>query len=111
MKLLRLPGHAAYLVYFIVYFCYEVVRANIRVAIEVGTVKFSMEPGIRAVPLDAKTDFEIAMLSNLITLTPGTLSLDVSEDRRTVFVHTMYRADIEDFKLFEARFLKAVRWN
>ena len=39
-------------------------------------------PGVLAIPLDAKTDVEITMLANLITLTPGSVSLDVSSDRR-----------------------------
>jgi multicomponent Na+:H+ antiporter subunit E len=42
------------------------------------------------VPLDAVSDLEIAVLANLITLTPGTLCLDVSEDRRTLYVHAMF---------------------
>jgi multicomponent Na+:H+ antiporter subunit E len=43
-----------------------------------------------AVPLDVKTNLEITVLSSLISLTPGTLSLDVSEDRSHLFVHAMY---------------------
>jgi multicomponent Na+:H+ antiporter subunit E len=46
-----------------------------------------------AVPLDAKTDLEIAVLANLITLTPGSLSVDVSDDRRTLYVHAMFVSD------------------
>jgi multicomponent Na+:H+ antiporter subunit E len=49
-----------------------------------------MRPGVIAVPLDAKTDAEITLLANLITLTPGTLSLDLSPDRGVLYVHTMY---------------------
>ena len=47
-------------------------------------------------PLDAKTDGEIAMVANLITLTPGSLSVDVSEvssGRRILYVHTMFADD------------------
>jgi len=49
------------------------------------------------VPLDAKTDLEITLLANLISLTPGTLSLDVSENGEFLFVHTMYVHDKEEF--------------
>jgi multicomponent Na+:H+ antiporter subunit E len=42
------------------------------------------------IPLEAKTDLEITVLANLITMTPGTLSLDVSPDRKTLYVHAMY---------------------
>jgi multicomponent Na+:H+ antiporter subunit E len=47
-------------------------------------------PGVVAIPLDARTDAEIAMLANLITLTPGSVTLDLSEDRRVLYVHAMY---------------------
>ena len=46
-----------------------------------------LKPGIFAYPLKVDRDFEITLLANLITLTPGTLSVDVSADRRTLFVH------------------------
>lgn len=48
---------------------------------------------IIAVPLDLRTDIGIAMLANLVTLTPGTCSLHVSDDRRTLYVHALDAAD------------------
>jgi multicomponent Na+:H+ antiporter subunit E len=57
-------------------------------------------PGVIAIPLDARTDLEIVMLANLITLTPGSVSLDLSEDRRVLYVHAMYidGGDIEAYR-------------
>lgn len=49
----------------------------------------ALRPAIIAFPLSVKSDAEIAMLANLITLTPGTLSVDVSEDRRVLYVHAL----------------------
>lgn len=49
--------------------------------------------GVIAVPLDVTTDSEITMLANFISLTPGTLSIYVSDDRRTLFIHVL---DIEE---------------
>ncbi|WP_182865171.1 Na+/H+ antiporter subunit E [Stieleria mannarensis] len=72
------------------FFLWQLVLSNLRVAYDVITPHLYMHPGIVAVPLDAKTDQEITFLANLITLTPGTLSLDVSEDRRTLYVHAMF---------------------
>ena len=46
--------------------------------------------GVIAIPLEARTDAEIVLLANLITLTPGTLSLDISADRKVLYVHAMY---------------------
>lgn len=99
---------------FILFFIWELTKANIQVAYEVITPKFNMKPGIVAFPLDAKTDLEITLLANLITLTPGTLALDVSTDRSVLYVHAMYVVDkkdfIEDIKQgFEKRLLEILR--
>jgi multicomponent Na+:H+ antiporter subunit E len=47
------------------------------------------------VPLSARTDLEIFLVSNLLSLTPGTLSVDLSEDRHTLFVHVMFLEDVD----------------
>ncbi|MBI2997309.1 MAG: Na+/H+ antiporter subunit E, partial [Deltaproteobacteria bacterium] len=65
------------------------------VAHDVLTPPFYMRPRVLALPLDALTDIEITLLANLISLTPGTLSLDVSSDQRVLYVHAMYAADAE----------------
>jgi multicomponent Na+:H+ antiporter subunit E len=85
-------------VHFILFFAWEVIVANIRVAYDVLTPRQRMTPGIIAIPLDVKTDREITILANLITLTPGTLSLDVSTDRRVLYIHAMYIQDVDQFK-------------
>jgi len=85
------------------FFCWELVRANLRLALDVATPRFQMKPGILAVPLDATRDSEILLLAMLINLTPGSVALDVSDDRKTMYVHVMYidspeaaRAEIKD---------------
>ena len=45
--------------------------------------------GIVAIPLDVKSDAGIVLLANMITLTPGTTSLHVSDDRKTLYAHVM----------------------
>lgn len=82
---------------FFFFFLYELIKANIQVAWEVGTPSFHMTPGIVGVPLDVTSDSEITMLANLITLTPGTLSLDVSGDKKTLYVYSMYITNREEF--------------
>ncbi|MBZ9651573.1 Na+/H+ antiporter subunit E [Psychroflexus montanilacus] len=99
---------------FILFFIWELTKANIQVAYEVVTPKFSMKPGIVALPLDAKSDLEITLLANLITLTPGTLALDVSTDRSVLYVHAMYVMDKKEFiadikQGFERRLLEILR--
>jgi multicomponent Na+:H+ antiporter subunit E len=56
-----------------------------------------LQPGIVAIPITLESDAEITMLANLITLTPGTLSLDVSDDRRTLYVHSIAVSDRDAF--------------
>jgi len=85
------------LISFILYFIYELVKANIIVAIDIVTPESRLKSAIVAVPLTATTDAEITILANLITLTPGTLSLDVSSDRKVIYVHSLYTADPQKF--------------
>ena len=83
---------------FAAFFAWELLLANLRVAYSVLAPDKSLRPGIVAIPLDVKTDTEITLLVNLITLTPGTLSLDVSADRSVLYVHTLYVDDVDDFR-------------
>jgi multicomponent Na+:H+ antiporter subunit E len=79
-----------WLIELIFYFSYELFKASFEVAYEVLTLKHHMEAGIVAVPLDTKTDLEITIFSSLVSLTPGTLSIDVSVDKSVLYVHAMY---------------------
>jgi multicomponent Na+:H+ antiporter subunit E len=95
-------------------FLYELVLSAVRVAAIVIRPKIELQPGIIAYPLTVDRDFEITMLANLITLTPGTLSVDVSEDRKTLYVHCIDvpdpQATIDDIKNgFERKILEAFR--
>lgn len=95
-------------------FVYELILSAWRVATIVMRPKIELEPGIIAFPLTVDTDFEITMLANLITLTPGTLSVDVSEDRKTLFIHCIDvpdpQATIDDIKNgFERKIMEAFR--
>ena len=83
---------------FLLYFLLLLVQANLRVALEVLTPKSRVRPAIVAVPLDIRDEVAITTLANLITLTPGTLSLDVSTDRRVLYVHAMFVTDVEAFR-------------
>ena len=106
----RLPKIIAFLLFFLK----ELVKDNLQVAYDVITPRFFMNPGIVKIELDAETDLEITLLANLITLTPGTLSLDVSDDRKVLYVHAMYINDREQFvqsikQGFERRLLEILR--
>ncbi len=81
-----------------VFFLVELVKANWRVAYDVLTPQHLMRPGVIAVPLDATTDGQIAILGNLISVTPGTLTLDVSSDRKVLYIHAMYIDDEDELR-------------
>jgi len=96
------------------FFLWELVKANLRVAYDVLTPPLYIRPAVIAVPLDARTDLEITLLANMITLTPGTLTLDVSADRSTLYVHAMYGENPEAVRRsikqgFERRLLEVLR--
>jgi multicomponent Na+:H+ antiporter subunit E len=77
----------------VVMFHYELVVSSIEVVVDVLTPQHRSRPAIVDVPLDVKSDAGILLVTNLISLTPGTLSLDVSPDRSTLRVHAMFGED------------------
>ncbi len=72
------------------FFLWDLLKANLRLAVDVATPRYQMRPGIIALPLDATEDDQILLLSMLINTTPGSVALDVSPDRKTLYVHVMY---------------------
>ncbi|SHI19279.1 Na+/H+ antiporter subunit E [Ferrimonas marina] len=75
------------------YFLYLMIVSVMRVVWDVLTPTHLSEPDIVHVPLTASSDLEITLLANLLSLTPGSLSLDVSEDRKYLVIHAMFAAD------------------
>ncbi len=64
---------------------YEMVKANFDVAYRVITGR--IEPGIVKIEPDLKTDLGITFLANSITLTPGTLTVDVDDEESELYIH------------------------
>jgi multicomponent Na+:H+ antiporter subunit E len=99
---------------FIAFFFVELLLSSLQIAYDSLTPRLRATPRIIAVPLDAATETEITLLANFLTLTPGTLSLDISADRRTLYVHAMYARDRQTFltevkRGLEARLLEVLR--
>jgi multicomponent Na+:H+ antiporter subunit E len=80
---------------FFAFYANALFQASLQIAHQVLSPRLTARPGVIAVPLEAERDIEIAALAILITLTPGTISLDVSEDRSTLYVHAMFLHDPE----------------
>jgi multicomponent Na+:H+ antiporter subunit E len=85
-------GHAIGLAGF---FAWELVLANVRVAADVLRPRTGIQPAVLGIPLDVRSDGEILLLSMLINITPGSVTIDLSEDRRTLYVHVMHMTNAE----------------
>ncbi len=112
MSLIKRTYHALRL---FVVFLYDLVVSSVQVARAVIWPGDISAPRLVTVPMDGRTDTEITLIANFISLTPGTLSIDVSEDRGYLLVHDMFggatgdatRSAIRDG--IEARVLKVTR--
>ncbi|PVY40737.1 Na+/H+ antiporter subunit E [Pontibacter virosus] len=101
---------------FVMFFLKELVVANLRVAYDILTPNYHMKPAVVAIPLSVTTDLEITLLANIITLTPGSLMIDISADRKFLYMHTLYVKD-DDLELvkqhvkngFERRLIQLTR--
>jgi multicomponent Na+:H+ antiporter subunit E len=61
--------------------------------------RLAMRPGVVAVPLRLRSAAGVTLLADMVTLTPGTTSLHVSEDRSILYVHAM---DVESAEAVRA---------
>lgn len=77
---------------FLVFF-FDIVIANFSVALRVVRANHHLRPAFVELPLDLQDDFGIAILAAMITLTPGTVSADVSPDRKFLFIHVLDTSD------------------
>jgi len=98
----------------ILMFLEELGISAFRVAVIVLKPASSFQPGFIAFPLTTDRNAEIALLANMITLTPGTLSVDVSDDKSTLFIHCIDVPDTEALKQdiaqgFERKIMEALR--
>ncbi|KGX88952.1 Na+/H+ antiporter subunit E [Pontibacillus litoralis] len=77
-------------------FIKELLLSNIAILKWVYKPKLDMQPGIFALPIDLKSNWEITLLANLITLTPGTLSIAISNDYSYIYIHAMDIDNVEE---------------
>lgn len=111
----KLPLKIWQILKLLVFFSWELVVANLRVARDVLIPGPGFKrPGVVAVPLDVQSNNEITLLACLITLTPGTLSLDVTADRSVLYIHEMFIRDPEEVRQnikqgFERRVMEVFR--
>lgn len=99
---------------FVLYYLGELAAATFDVIKTVFRDQSTLKPGIIAFPLEARTDLEIVLLNNLLSLTPGTLGVDLSPDRSTLYIHVIDVPDADATKQrikngLERRLLEVLR--
>ncbi len=75
---------------------WDILVSNIRVALQVLGPEKKLHPGFIWLPLDIANIHGIAALTSMITLTPGTVSAALSDDRRFLLVHVLHLDDPQD---------------
>jgi multicomponent Na+:H+ antiporter subunit E len=86
---MRTARRIIFAVIYVFRFAKELVLANYQVAKLVLSPRLPVRPGFVAIPLTARTDFEITSFANSITLTPGTISVHVPDDRHAIVIHAI----------------------
>src|SRR5690606_39137516 len=99
--------------HFVAYFTAQFLLSNLQVLWEVLTPGRGTAPAIIAVPLRCRTRTEIVSFANLVTLTPGTLVLEIVRDPPVLYLHGMFFHDVDavvaDLRRLEDRLLAAMR--
>lgn len=83
---------------FVIFYLKEVIVSSVQVALEVLSPGHRMSPAIIAVPLDLRSESSINLLANLITMTPGTMTVDVHPQKTWIYVYALNVTDQEEFK-------------
>ncbi|MEA2103978.1 MAG: Na+/H+ antiporter subunit E [Candidatus Cloacimonadota bacterium] len=76
-----------YSIKYIVKLFWEMLKANFHVAYIVIHPKLPVKPGIVKIKTKLKRDSALTMLANSITLTPGTLTIDVDKENQFLYIH------------------------
>lgn len=79
-----------YTIIYLVKFVWEMIKANFHVAYIVIHPMLPIKPGIVRVKTKLQRDSALTMLANSITLTPGTLTVDIDKDKQILYVHWIY---------------------
>lgn len=100
-------------IWLFIYFHYELLTSSLKVLKDIMTPGQGSKPGFVAMPLTAKTPLEIFFTANLISLTPGTLSIALSSNYQILYIHAMFvdtpEETVRSLKHFESVILRAFR--
>jgi multisubunit Na+/H+ antiporter MnhE subunit len=80
----------------IFYFLVHLVKANLLITYDILTPVMRARPGFIKISLTIRQEWGLLLFSNLLSMTPGTLSIDMDSDRKSLIVHVLYKFDEED---------------
>jgi multisubunit Na+/H+ antiporter MnhE subunit len=99
-----------YIPEFIVFYLAELVKANFYIAYIILSPKMKTQPGFIEFPLKIKSPAGLLLFSNLISMTPGSLSAEISEDKKTLLIHALMINDeqkaMDEFESIQKRILR-----
>lgn len=83
------------IVMFLLYYIFKMLQANLSIAFDILSPKMNTSPGFIVVLLRVSSKRDILLFTNLLSMTPGTLSVDINSDQNTLLVHCLYNEDRE----------------
>ena len=87
--------HPILAIRFLLVVLFDIVVANMQVARMILFPSDKLKPAFMVFPLEIEKDFTITLLANTISMTPGTVAVDLSEDRKTLLIHALHVDDID----------------
>lgn len=102
------------LVSFFLFMFWEIIKTNLVTVKESLYAKSKLKPAVVKVPLTVESDLEITILAIMVSVTPGTLVMDISDDKKVMYVHVMHVSNKQDFidevkNKFEKRLLEILK--
>lgn len=94
---------------FVGFYLVKLVQANLYMAYDILTPRMLDNPGFAEIRLDLKTDFGLLLFSNLVSMTPGTLSIDIDRKREILLVHLLYMDKREATEKEIMKIMKRIR--
>ncbi|MBN1540650.1 Na+/H+ antiporter subunit E [candidate division KSB1 bacterium] len=83
----RLWRRVGYGVYYLIHFIWEMIKANVHVAYLVIHPRVPIKPGIIKIKTNLSRETALTVLANSITLTPGTLTIDIDPAKKILYIH------------------------
>jgi multicomponent Na+:H+ antiporter subunit E len=87
-----------YIIEFVLYYLLQLVRSNFYLAYMILSPKMNIKAGFIDVELTLKSDVGLLLFSNLVSMTPGSLVTNISEDKETATVHILFSKNKSEIK-------------